>query len=79
MVSVAFVMCLTIGVLRNDVNKKIKTKKQGYKANSFARNGLNIIRNAIKKINKYSDIFNTIAEEFIFVISTFFYLKNDKC
>jgi Transposase DDE domain len=78
MVAIAFVMCLTIGIFRNDTHKKIKVKKHGYKANSFARNGLNIIRNAINKRNKCFTIFEQLADDFIFVISGFFNLKKKR-
>lgn len=76
MVCVAFVMCLTIGIFRNDITKKIAVKKHGYKANSFARKGLNIIRNAINKRNKSIAVFEAFADDFIFVISGFFNIKN---
>lgn len=45
--SLAFAICLRIG-LEAAVQKQIKIKKHGYKARSFFRNGLQILRYAIK-------------------------------
>jgi hypothetical protein len=75
MVSIAFVICLTIGIYRNDMTQKIKIKKHGYKAHSFARSGLNIIRDAIKKRHKNIAIFQAFANDLFFVISGFYNIK----
>ena len=76
MVCLAFVICVTIGSLRHDTQKKIKTKNHGYKANSFARNGLNIIRNAINKRNINLELFTSFTDDLYFVISSFVFLKS---
>lgn len=76
MVSLAFVVCLTIGIFRHDLKKKIPTKKHGYKAHSFARNGLNIIRNAINKRNSNFQLFTEFVNDFLFIITGFFNIKN---
>lgn len=49
LVSMAFAMCVNLGIYQHERVKKIKTKKHGYKANSFFRNGLNTIRQMMKK------------------------------
>ncbi len=49
MVSMAFAMCVSLGIHQHERVKKIKTKKHGYKANSFFRHGLNTLRQMIKK------------------------------
>jgi hypothetical protein len=45
----AFGLCVSLGIHQHERVKKIKTKKHGYKANSFFRNGLNTIRQMMKK------------------------------
>ena len=75
MVSLAFVICLTIGNLRHDVQKKIPTKKHGYKANSFARNGLNIIRQAINKRSIDFSLFTEFTDDLYLVFTAFTALK----
>ena len=49
MVSMAFAMCVSLGIHQHERVKKIKTKKHGYKANSFFRHGLNTFRQMLKK------------------------------
>lgn len=49
LVSIAFAMCVSLGIYQHERVKKIKTKKHSYKANSFFRHGLNTIREMLKK------------------------------
>ena len=49
LVSIAFGMCVSLGIHQHERVKKIKVKKHGYKANSFFRHGLNTIRQMLKK------------------------------
>lgn len=48
MVSIAFGLCVSMGIHQDARVKKIKIKKHGYKANSFFRTGLNKIREMLK-------------------------------
>jgi hypothetical protein len=48
-VSIAFSMCVSLGIYQHEKGKKIKVKKHGYKANSFFRYGLDTIRQMLKK------------------------------
>jgi hypothetical protein len=49
MVSIAFGMCVSMGIYQHEKVKKIKVKKHGYKANSFFRHGLDTIRELLRK------------------------------
>lgn len=49
LVSIAFAMCVGLGIHQHERVKKIKTKKHGYKAKSFFRHGLNTLRQMFKK------------------------------
>lgn len=51
LVAIAFTLCFIVGLLAHQI-KPITIKNHGYKANSFFRNGLNIIRKVMKKNNK---------------------------
>lgn len=42
--SIAFAMCVGMGIYQDERVKKIKVKKHGYKANSFFRYGMDTIR-----------------------------------
>jgi hypothetical protein len=57
LVSMAFGMCLSLGIHQHERVKKIKVKKHGYKANSFFRHGLNTIRGMMKKNEKTWQLF----------------------
>jgi hypothetical protein len=57
LVSMAFGMCVSLGIHQHERVKKIKTKKHGYKANSFFRHGLNTIREIMKKEEKTWQLF----------------------
>lgn len=60
MCAIAFVLALRVGIIFNDYVKAIKVKKHGYKANSFFRHGLEIIREAIrfdKQFDKILELF----------------------
>lgn len=49
LVSIAYGMCVNLGIHQHEKVKKIKVKKHGYKANSFFRHGLDTIREIMKK------------------------------
>lgn len=49
LVCIAYGMCASLGIYQHVKVKKVKTKKHGYKANSFFRHGLNTIREMLKK------------------------------
>ncbi len=51
-VSIAVAMCVKIGEHYHKKVQKIKTKRHGYKANSFFRKGLDIMRRGLKNITK---------------------------
>jgi len=59
LVSIAFGMCVSLGIHQHERVKKIKVKKHGYKANSFFRHGLNTIRQMLKKDEKTWQLFIT--------------------
>ena len=44
LVSLAYAFCVSVGVYYHQKVQPIKTKKHGYKANSYARYGLNQLR-----------------------------------
>lgn len=48
-VSIAYGMCVRLGIHYHEQVKEIKVKKHGYKANSFFRHGLNLMREFVKK------------------------------
>jgi hypothetical protein len=48
-VSIAVAVCVKFGEYHHEKVKKIKTKKHGYKANSFFRKGLDLLRKGLKK------------------------------
>jgi Transposase DDE domain len=47
-VSIALALCVKVGEYHHGKVQKIKTKKHGYKANSFFRKGLDIVRRGLK-------------------------------
>jgi Transposase DDE domain len=47
-VSLAVAICVKVGEYHHKKVQKIKTKKHGYKANSFCRKGLDILRDGLK-------------------------------
>jgi hypothetical protein len=49
LVSLAYAFCTSFGVYYHQKVQSIKTKKHGYKANSFARYGLNQIRTILRE------------------------------
>jgi hypothetical protein len=49
LVSIAFGMCVSLGIYQHEKVKRIKVKKHGYKANSFFRHGFNTERELLKK------------------------------
>jgi transposase len=51
MVSIAYGVCVSMGIYHHNKVQKIKNKKHGYKANSFARKGINLIREFCRKNN----------------------------
>jgi len=56
-VSMAFGLCVSLGIHQHERVKNIKIKKHGYKANSFFRHGLNTIREMMKKDEKTWQLF----------------------
>ena len=61
-VSIAVEICVNIGKHYHKKVQKIKTKKHGYKSNSFFRKGLDILRKGFKNINQR---FIKIWDEFL--------------
>jgi len=49
LVSIAFAMCVSLGIYQHERGKKIKRKKHSYKANSFFLHGLNTLRKMLKR------------------------------
>ena len=47
-VSIAVAICVKVGEFHHEKVQNIKTKKHGYKANSFFRKGLDILRSGLK-------------------------------
>ena len=60
--SIAFAVCWRIGVWFDEQVKKIKLKKHGYKANSFFRKGLDLIRDALR-LKKNMQTYATVISE----------------
>lgn len=56
-VSLAVAICVKVGEYHHKKVQKIKTKKHGYKANSFCRKGLDILRDGLK--NPTQEFVNT--------------------
>ncbi len=76
--NIAFVICLTIGCYADACEKEIPIKNHGYKANSYFRHGLNIIRDIltkpILKKERLEDLSNFVLDS---VKSIFdYYIKN---
>jgi hypothetical protein len=74
MVSIAYGLCVSMGIYHDARVKKIKVKKHGYKANSFFRTGLDKIREMLKmKARKW----HKMMEKFIrWLNSQFRYYKS---
>jgi hypothetical protein len=51
LVCLAFAICLAEGIYRHQNVKKILTKSNGYKQNSYFRHGLNAVRKILKNAN----------------------------
>jgi hypothetical protein len=49
LVSIAFGLCVNVGIYQHQRVQPIKVKTHGYKANSFFRHGLNTLREMLKK------------------------------
>lgn len=49
LVSIAYGLCVSLGIHHHEKVKQIKVKKHGYKANSFFRHGLNVMREMLQK------------------------------
>jgi transposase len=71
LVSIAFTICFLVGLVAHK-EKPIKMKNHGYKANSFFRHGLNIIRQAMKHSKKVK--FTTIINQIINIIDLNLYI-----
>lgn len=52
LVSIAYAFCASLGIYHHQKVKKIKTKNNGYKANSFVRHGINLIREWLRPDNQ---------------------------
>lgn len=66
MVSLAYAFTLNMGLHHHNRVKKIPLKKHGYKANSFSRKGIDLIRSAIKREwDKNIDKFIAFIQKFI--------------
>lgn len=52
LVSIAFSLCISLGVFLDQKVKPIRKKKHGYKAKSFFRHGLNFMRKVLKREGK---------------------------
>ena len=61
--SLAYVLCFIFGFYRHVKEKRIPVKNHGYKANSFARVGLDFIREAIKLGTNLDSVFKTFLKE----------------
>lgn len=48
-VSIAFAICISLGIYQHEKVQKIKLKKHGYKSKSFCRIGIDTIRDLIKQ------------------------------
>jgi Transposase DDE domain len=58
LVGIAYAICISTGIYNHKKVQKIPVKKHGYKKNSYFRNGLNCIREGLKKDwNKDIEIF----------------------
>jgi hypothetical protein len=72
MCCISFVICLTIGVYSDACEQEIPIKNHGYKANSYFRHGLNILRETLVKIAKFKERFDDLMDLVIdFVHSVF--------
>jgi hypothetical protein len=65
-VSIAVGICINVGKHHHKKVQKIKTKKHGYKSNSFFRKGLDILREGFRNTNKG---FMKIWEEFLIIFT----------
>ena len=62
LVSIAFAVCISLGIYRHEKVQKIKTKKHGYKEKSFCRVGIDWIKDIVKKS---VEEFENIAHKFL--------------
>jgi Transposase DDE domain len=62
MVSIAFAFCINLGIHKHEKIQKIKTKKHGYKENSFCRVGIDWLKDLMKKP---VDVFEAVVEKFL--------------
>jgi len=63
MASLAYVLCFIFGFYRHVKEKPIPLKNHGYKTNSFARTGLDYIREAIKLNTNLHSVFRVFLKE----------------
>ncbi len=49
LVSIAFAICISLGIYQHEKVQKIKIKKHGYKAKSFCRAGIDLMRDLCKQ------------------------------
>ena len=64
-VSLAFVLCLTMGVYQDKVITEIPRKNHGYKANSFFRVGLNKLKKLLNWVLKDANPFYTMMDRIL--------------
>jgi len=70
--SLSFVICLTIGVYKDAVEKKIPIKNHGYKANSFFRHGLDALREILARPNRLKKNLDALTDLIIGFVSSVF-------
>lgn len=61
--SLAYILCFIFGFYRHIKQKPIPVKNHGYKENSFARAGLDFIREAIKLNTNLKSVFKLFSKE----------------
>jgi transposase len=61
-VCIAFAVCISLGIYQDKKVKKIKIKKHGYKANSFCRVGIDLIKELCRKS---VEVFEKAFQKFI--------------
>lgn len=62
LVALAFAFCLTVGVYLDENVKEIRRMSNGYKLNSFFKEGLNRLRKVIRRIYDQIDAFEKVFE-----------------
>lgn len=77
LVSIAFALCVNLGIYHHQKVKAIKVKKHGYKANSFFRTGLDVVRQGLNKQWKDDfELWQHILRRFLRWVNRKFYYLN---